>query len=255
VRTPRQAGRARDQQHGEQLTLAIGEDEPAAAAPVGGQTVPVDQVEDRPVPPDPDEDEGQDEGVLADEREQGQLLLLGEVPARARGRAGMLPSQVMQQLLDHAGSRARYAAKVHRRGDDQCWYWIGAISDTGHGKFKASRARGPSVVVTAHVYGYQLRHGPISPRPGEDPVIGHRCDETSCQNPAHWELIERRVNDADYRQRRYRAGGPLADVRGARGRAVAIRTAIVEALAAGADVEAAVEAAAAAGLAEAPGLF
>jgi hypothetical protein len=53
---------------------------------------------------------------------------------------------------------------------------------------------------------------------------------------------------------RYRAEGPLADLRGPRGRAVALRTAIVEALAAGTDVEEAIVAAAAEG-ADVPGLF
>jgi hypothetical protein len=88
----------------------------------------------------------------------------------------------------------------------------------------------------------------------EDPVIGHTCDEASCQNSRHWELIERRVNDADHHARRYRAEGPLADLRGPRGRAVALRTAIVEALAAGTDVEEAIVVAAAEG-ADVPGLF
>jgi hypothetical protein len=35
-----------------------------------------------------------------------------------------------------------------------------------------------SRVVTAHVYGWQLALGPIDARPGEDPVIWHRCDQS-----------------------------------------------------------------------------
>jgi hypothetical protein len=175
-----------------------------------------------------------------------------------RGRAGVVPGHVWEQLLDHEPTRRRYEAKVYRRGDDQCWYWYGAISSTGHGKLKAGRTSGTPIVVTAHVYGWQATHGIIRPRPGEDPVIAHTCDESSCQNPAHWELIPREVNGADYRARRHRAEGPLADIRGAEGRAVAIREAIQTALAAGAspaEVEEAITTTAAAGLRTVPGLF
>lgn len=188
-----------------------------------------------------------------------QLALLdGPAGGPGRGRAGAVPSTVWQQLLDHAPTLERYRNKVHRRSADQCWYWLAAISDTGHGKIKAGRAGGTPVVVSAHVYGYQLTYGLIQPRPGEDPVVAHRCDEASCQNPAHLELVERRVNGADFRARRWRAQGPLADVRGAEGRAVAIRKAIRAALATGAGpekVEAAITAAATAGLQTVPALF
>jgi hypothetical protein len=185
-----------------------------------------------------------------------QLALVdGPAGGPGRGRSGAVPSAVWEQLLDHTPTRQRYAARVYRRRADQCWYFLGAISSTGHGKVKAGRAGGAPVVVTAHVYGWQATYGIIRPRPGEDPVIAHKCDETSCQNPAHWELVERTVNGADYRARRHRAEGPLADVRGAEGRAVAIREAIRAALANSADVEAAIAAACAAGLRTVPSLF
>jgi hypothetical protein len=185
-----------------------------------------------------------------------QLALQGVPEAgRPRGRAGTIPSQIWQQLLDRPGTRDRYHAKIHRRGAGDCWYWLGAISSTGHGKFKATRAGGGMLVVTAHVYGYQLAHGLIRPRPGEDPVIGHLCDEASCQNPAHWELVERRDNDLDYHARRHRSRGPLADQRGPQGRAVALRTAITTALHDGHDVDAAITTAIDAGLTDAPPLF
>ncbi|SNS81099.1 hypothetical protein [Actinomadura mexicana] len=195
-------------------------------------------------------------GERAGSSETGQLTLSG-VPAggRERGRGGTVPSEIWRQLLDHTDTRRRYQARVYQREADRCWYWLGAVSDTGHGKLKASRAAGRSIVVTAHVYGWQLTHGPIAARAGEDLVIGHRCDEPSCQNPEHWELIPRARNGEDYRARRHRGTGPLADHRGAHGRAVAIREAIKTARDAGTDVEAAITAAIAAGYAQTPGLF
>jgi hypothetical protein len=187
-----------------------------------------------------------------------QLALLDGPAGPGRGRAGMVPSTVWAQLLSQASTRQRYQVKVHRRRDDQCWYWCGAISSTGHGKLKAGRVAGTPIVVTAHVYGWQMTHGLIRSRRGEDLVIAHTCDEASCQNPRHWELVPREVNAADYLARRWRADGPLADIRGAEGRAVAIREATRAALAAGAspdDVDAAIADACAAGLVDVPGLF
>src|SRR5690606_9517408 len=55
------------------------------------------------------------------------------------------------------------------------------------------------------------------------------CDESSCQNPDHWLVGERLQNIVDYAARRGLTGHALADVRGAAGRAVAVRDAILAA--------------------------
>ena len=78
-------------------------------------------------------------------------------------------------------------------------------------------------------------------------MIAHRCDEASCQNPACWRLDDASGNLADYLARRDRPG-PLTDTRGPAGRARAIAAAIKAARASGADVEAAIRAASAAGI-------
>lgn len=98
-------------------------------------------------------------------------------------------------------------------------------------------------MVSAHRYSFQRANGPVDP--GE--VLRHGCDEASCQEPSH--IVEGTAADNywDWHRRRHRRGGPLRDVRGAAGRARAIRDAI---LAAGGDPacqEAAALAAAAAG--------
>jgi hypothetical protein len=86
-------------------------------------------------------------------------------------------------------------------------------------------------------------------------VIAHRCDEGSCQAPDHWELVPRGVNGADYLARRLHHAGPLADVRGSHGRAVAIRDAILQAQATGTDVQQTIAGTQAADLTRSPGLF
>ena len=61
-----------------------------------------------------------------------------EAPIAAAG-----PDAVIWQAwLDDLDTLRRFEALIYCRGPDQCAYWLGAISSTGHGKFRAgSRAR------------------------------------------------------------------------------------------------------------------
>jgi hypothetical protein len=157
-------------------------------------------------------------------------------------------------LLEDPETQVRYFSKIHRREiPGACWYWTGAISDTGHGKLHAgTRTAGDrpgSRVVASHVYGYQLSRGPLRPGPdGKLPVIRHVCDESSCHNPAHWITGTVADNAADYAARALLPGSPLTDRRGPAGRARAIRDAILKVLAEGKDVEHAITRAAEAGM-------
>ena len=72
-------------------------------------------------------------------------------------------------------------------------------------------------------------------------MIRHTCDETSCQAWEHLIIGTQPDNVWDYIARRGRADGPLADMRGARGRAVAVRTAILTARRTGGDIEEALQ--------------
>jgi len=177
----------------------------------------------------------------------GQQLLveLGPRAAAAEVDAGM-----WQAWLAEPDTRRRFEALVYRRGPEQCAYWLGAISSTGHGKFRAgSRARArpeagpavPSRIVTAHVYAYQLHHGVITAPWTGQVVIRHRCDETSCENWDHLLIGTQPDNIRDYRARRGREVGPLADRRGARGRAIAIRDAVLTAQRDGSSIEDAIQ--------------
>jgi hypothetical protein len=151
-------------------------------------------------------------------------------------------------------------AYVHKRGPGVCWYWLGAVSDTGHGKLRAgSRAAGasfsgepPSRVVTSHVFGYHLVNGPVTATGGAElPLIAHICDEASCHNPAHWRLDDPRGNTVEYMNRRGNPDSPLADRRGPAGRARAIGSAIRGAMRDGAgpaDVDEVIAAVIAAGM-------
>ena len=178
--------------------------------------------------------------------------------AGERDQLGRIPRDLWEALAADEDARARYYAKVYWRGPGQCAYFLGALSSGGHGRFRAGTRRAVadrpgSLVVPAHIYGYVLSRGVPDPDPvtGCLPVIRHRCDEPSCQAAVHLAAGSPAENSRDYLARRTDPYSPLTDRRGPRGRAVAIRGAILAALAEDAslgEIEAAIEAASAAGI-------
>jgi hypothetical protein len=154
-----------------------------------------------------------------------QLVLIGQ-PRPVR-----VPERRWRSWLEDPTVVARFEAKRYRRSDELCWVWIGAVSSTGHGSFRAASLPGPTRrgTVPAHLFAYQLTYGVI-PRLGwssaEDAVICHRCDFAGCVNPAHMRLGTNATNRLDYLTRRRNLANPLADVRGAAGRTRAIAAVI-----------------------------
>jgi len=154
-----------------------------------------------------------------------QLLLIGQ-PKPIR-----VPERRWRSWLDDPELVARFEAKRYRRADNLCWVWIGGVSSTGHGSFRAASL--PELTrrgtVPAHLFAYQLAHGVI-PRLGwsstEDAVISHQCDFAGCTNPTHMRLGTNATNRIEYLTRRRNLANPLADVRGAAGRTRAIAIAI-----------------------------
>ena len=127
----------------------------------------------------------------------------------------------------------RYWSHV-RRVDDAgvCWLWTGAISGNGHGRFQVGDTyldvpgrprRRRTFVVIAHRFGFALAYG-LEPLLNT-PLVSHRCDNPLCQLPDHWRASNHRANGREYAHRRSVVRGSLADTRGARGRAAAIRDA------------------------------
>ena len=75
----------------------------------------------------------------------------------------------------------------------------------------------------AHRFAYALRYGVDGL--ADAPLLGHRCDNPLCQRVGvgHVEVSSARQNRLEWLSRRDLAGSPLADARGARGRAEALR--------------------------------
>jgi hypothetical protein len=144
-----------------------------------------------------------------------------------------------QAILDNPQTADRYYDRVYHRpdGSDGCWFWLGALSSTGHGRLRVSRSVG-NYVVPAHLFGFQRAKGLlVLGSDGKLPVIRHRCDEASCCRPSHWLAGSIRENAQDYIARKDNPASPLRDRRGPARRARAIRAAIRSAQCAGASPE------------------
>ena len=70
----------------------------------------------------------------------------------------------------------RFWAKVDKRGDDECWPWIGARLPGGYGSLQF---RGKPC--GAHRVSYEINVGPIP----DGHYVCHACDNPCCVNPAH----------------------------------------------------------------------
>jgi hypothetical protein len=168
------------------------------------------------------------------------LQPLPGMPPRAASGIDRIPAAAWAALLGDAAAVRRYR-ELTWPAAGHLW-WTGALDSSGHGSLTAHGRQ-----FSAHAFGYQLAHGLVLPAAGILPVIRHSCDNASCQDPAHLAPGSAADNAADYSARRWRADSPLADSRGARGRAVAVRAAIAAMRRSGLAADAAVAAALCAG--------
>ncbi len=127
--------------------------------------------------------------------------------------------QLVRAAARSADVTARYFSHIALLDGEDCWWWTGAISSRGHGRFWVRRP----VVVIAHRFGWLLAH-PGRPLPD---LLAHSCDNPLCQNPAHLHPSDPGDNRRQWAARRHVPGNPLRDTRGARARALAVRTALL----------------------------
>lgn len=81
-----------------------------------------------------------------------------------------------------------------------CWNWVSAKIETGYGTFWVG---GKRRMMYAHRLMWELCHGPIP----ENKIIMHKCDNTSCVNPAHLCLGTNKDNSQDAKAKKRNAFG------------------------------------------------
>ena len=121
---------------------------------------------------------------------------------------------------DRTSADRRWVSRVVQMpGEDGCWFWVGAITTTGYGRFWLDGR-----AVAAHREAWRRAHGT---EPPAGMVVRHTCDETSCVRPSHLLLGTLSENSQDLVRRGRWAGphrgGTGGDTRGPAGRARAIR--------------------------------
>lgn len=114
----------------------------------------------------------------------------------------------------------RYYRHVHVESDARSpcrTWWIGALANRGHGRFWI----GKSQVVIAHRFAYAIAFGVDALVDAS--VLSHSCDNPLCVDAEHLVPSTPAQNAREWALRHELWNGPLADARGSRQRAYAIR--------------------------------
>lgn len=74
----------------------------------------------------------------------------------------------------------RYWEKIDKRGEDECWPWIGRVGHHGYPQLDVDNKS-----LRAARFGYKFLVGPIP----EEMTIHHTCNMSGCMNPRHWQLV------------------------------------------------------------------
>ena len=116
---------------------------------------------------------GQDAGVYA-RTERGHVA--GEPRAYCTGHNSKTP---------HLPPFQRFMQFVDKRGEEECWTWVGALDGNGYGRFWVDGR-----LVPAHRWLCEQMRGHL-PR---DLQVDHLCFNPPCVNPSHLEPVPQGVN-------------------------------------------------------------
>lgn len=113
----------------------------------------------------------------------------------------------------------RFEEKFEPVTESGCWIWTASVHGRGYGLFHTGLKRRKGKMEFAHRVSYELYHGVD---PGDEEVC-HKCDVTSCVNPAHLFLGDHFDNMGDMMDKqRYVAHGQRIDTDGQK-EAIALR--------------------------------
>ncbi len=82
--------------------------------------------------------------------------------------------------------------KIEMVPESGCWIWMGTTNEKGYGRLKTTKGK-----MYAHRFFYQQLVGPIP----DGMFVCHRCDVTSCCNPAHHFIGDMTANMEDMKKK------------------------------------------------------
>jgi hypothetical protein len=111
---------------------------------------------------------------------------------RQRTLCGTSTPEYLTRLAGKRGRVLNLEERFWSRVDktETCWLWTAGKSSWGYGNFAVAKDKYKS----AHVFAYELEHGPIQPVEGVRLTLDHLCRMPSCVRPSHLELVSNREN-------------------------------------------------------------
>lgn len=106
--------------------------------------------------------------------------------------------QAIRDGLKDPKAVARFMKKLEYM-EDGCIEWTGFTTSKGYGTFGIHSEHNPMNAVKAHRFSYALAYGFDKLPTGTDEtqkrkVIHHKCENKTCVNPAHLEIVSDRWN-------------------------------------------------------------
>jgi hypothetical protein len=94
----------------------------------------------------------------------------------------------------------KFWSRVEKRGEDECWQWLGSFDKDGYGQMRNGVLR---IQDRAHKFSARLHFGEIP----KGMCVCHSCDNKWCSNPKHLFFGTQQDNIADKMAKNRQAKG------------------------------------------------